>query len=109
MDDPVIEHEHDDETPASIAIIQAICALEDVDPMEVTSDLGIRLYDHVDPEALDTIVAANSKRGRNENGEGGETVVSFELTNGRTYRVDVYDTGRLSVSPKDTHDPQDRS
>ncbi|MFC6719461.1 HalOD1 output domain-containing protein [Natrialbaceae archaeon GCM10025810] len=106
MDEPVIEHEHDDETPASIAIIQAICALEDVDPMAVTSDLGIRLYDHVDPEALDRIVAAGSGR---EGDDGGETVVSFELSNSKTYRVDVFDTGRLRVAPKDSHEHQDRS
>lgn len=85
----VIEHEYDDETPASIAVMQAICALENVDPVAASTDLGITLYDHVDPESLDTVLATGTT--------DGEIVISFELTDHRTYRVEVVDTGRITI------------
>ncbi|MCU4925520.1 hypothetical protein OB905_05895 [Halobacteria archaeon AArc-dxtr1] len=85
----VIEHEYDAETPASIAVVQAICALEDVDPVEMTRELGITLYEQIDPEALDAMLA---------DGTGtGEVVISFALVNSETYRVQVADTGTVVV------------
>lgn len=50
------KHTYDDETPPSIAIIQAICVAENIDPVDAPGDLGFTLYDHVDPEALDRII-----------------------------------------------------
>ncbi|QLG47981.1 HalOD1 output domain-containing protein [Natrinema halophilum] len=56
---PTFEHTYDDETPVSTAIIQAVCAVENVDPVDAPADLGFTLYEHVDPEALDRIVKEN--------------------------------------------------
>ncbi|MFC4544532.1 HalOD1 output domain-containing protein [Halosolutus amylolyticus] len=85
----VCTYEYDAETPASIAVIHAICALTDVDPIDAPTELGFVLYEHVDPNALDTLLA---------DGTGdGDVVVSFEVTNGYTYAVDVADDGRVVV------------
>lgn len=84
-----VEHEFDAETPPSIAIVQAIAALEDVDPLEFSSDLGIRLYDHVDPGALDDIVA--------ETRDGASVTVELTLHDGDRYAVRIRDTGHLVV------------
>lgn len=84
-----IEYEYDDETPASIAVIQAICALKGVDPIRAPTELGFVLHEHVDPEALDTLLADGSGTG--------EIVVSFEISNGDAYSVDVADDGRITV------------
>ena len=43
-------------TPPSVAVVTAVAAREDVDPLEVRTELGSTLYDHVDPEALDALV-----------------------------------------------------
>lgn len=40
----------------SIAVINAIAALENVDP----TDLSVILHNHIDPEALDALVATDS-------------------------------------------------
>ena len=67
-----IVHEYDAEIPASLAVIHAICALTDVDP-----------------NALDTLLA---------DGTGdGALVLSFEITNGDIYAVEVADDGRIVV------------
>lgn len=52
-----IEHRYDGETPPSIAIVRAIAVIENVDPTNAPTDLGLTLYDHVDPTALDRLVA----------------------------------------------------
>ncbi|WP_243645239.1 HalOD1 output domain-containing protein [Natrarchaeobius chitinivorans] len=80
----MIDQTYDDVTPASIAIIKAICAVENVDPVDAPDDLGFTLHDHVDPEALDTMVT---------NGTGD---VSVELRL-EDYHVLVEDTGRIRV------------
>lgn len=81
-----IEHTYDAETPVSVAIVQAICALENVDPMTAGTDLGFTLFDHVDPAALEAIVG---------DGTGtGDVVVTFEIDH---YRIRVEDTGQLFV------------
>lgn len=43
-------------TPSS-AIVEAIAALEDVDPVALATEEGMALYEYVDPEALDALVA----------------------------------------------------
>ena len=86
-----IEHAYDAETPATIAIVRAICALENVDPMASPTDLGFTLYDHVDPSALEAVVG---------DGTGtGEVVITFEIDD---YRIRVEDTGRLFVDYSNT-------
>ena len=84
-----VEYEFDAETPASIAVVQAICVLEDVDPLRAPTELGFVLHEHVDPDALDTLLADGSGTG--------ETVLSFEISNGGTYAVEIVDTGRVTV------------
>lgn len=54
-------------TPPSVAVVTAIAAREDVDPLEVRTELGT-LYDHVDPEALDVLVTG-----------GGPVSISFRF------------------------------
>lgn len=43
-------------TSPSIAIIDAIATLENVDPVGLSSTLDTTLFDYVDPDALDTLV-----------------------------------------------------
>ncbi|MFD1565435.1 HalOD1 output domain-containing protein [Haloarchaeobius amylolyticus] len=83
-----VEYRYDD-TPPSIAIVRAIAALEDVDPMESSADLGIVLYDQIDPEALDNFVAATTDRAT--------VSVDLVLRNDRQYTVQIRDTGWICV------------
>lgn len=87
--DPIrVEHQYDSETPPSIAIVRAIAVIEDVDPMDSPTELGITLHDHVDPTALDRLVT-----------ETDTSSVSVELTihNDYRYSVQVRDTGQIVV------------
>ncbi|WP_425601062.1 HalOD1 output domain-containing protein [Halosolutus halophilus] len=43
----------------SIAIIDAIATLENVEPIELSTVLDTTLFDHVDPESLDTLLTAD--------------------------------------------------
>lgn len=84
-----LEQEYDAETPASVATVQAICALEDIDPMQFPAEFGFVLRNHVDSTALDRMVA---------DGTGdGNTVVSFEVTAESTYLVEVSNDGRIAI------------
>ncbi|WP_226042116.1 HalOD1 output domain-containing protein [Natrinema sp. DC36] len=57
--EPVFRRTYDwSDTAASMATITALGTLEEVDPVELSDVLGTTLYDYVDPEALDTLVAA---------------------------------------------------
>ncbi|WP_440769520.1 HalOD1 output domain-containing protein [Natronorubrum sp. DTA28] len=86
--EPIV-HEYDAETPASTAVVHAICAVTNVDPHDAPTELGFVLYEHVDPGALDTLLG---------DGTGdGETVVSFEIAGEQTYAVDISDDGRIEV------------
>lgn len=90
VDSPrVVEYEYDGDTPASIAIVESICALENIDPMEMPADGGFVLHDSIDPTALDSILG---------DGTGdGDTVISFEIETENTYLVAVSDDGRIIV------------
>lgn len=88
--DPIhVECRYDDDTPPSLAIVRAIAVIEDVDPLDSPRALGITLFDHVDPEALDRLVAAN--------GDAGGVTVELTVHNGHRYAVEVRHTGRLVV------------
>ena len=81
-----LEYTYDAEIPVSIAIVQAIAALRNVDPVANPVGLGFTLYDHVDPTALEAIVG---------DGTGsGDVVITLEIDD---YLVRVEDTGRLVV------------
>lgn len=56
---PLVEHTYSDDTPPSVAITRAVCAVENVDPLHAPDSLPFTLYDHFDPEALDELIAAN--------------------------------------------------
>lgn len=88
--DPVrVERVYDNETPPSIAIVRAIAVIEDTDPIDSQTDLGITLFDHFDPTALDQLVTRN---------DGTDTVsVDLTLHSDHRYAVHVRDTGRLTV------------
>lgn len=43
-------------TPPSIAIVETIAAIEDTDPVAISTDGGLTLADHVDPDSLDALV-----------------------------------------------------
>lgn len=90
VDSPrIVEYEYGAETPASIAVVEGICALEDIDPMEMPADGGFVLHDAIDPTALDSVLG---------DGTGdGDTVVSFEIQTENTYLVAVSDDGRIIV------------
>ncbi|WP_290809794.1 HalOD1 output domain-containing protein [Halovivax sp.] len=77
-----VEHSYDEPTPASIAVIQALTAIEETDPI----DPPIVLYDHVNPEALDLLIGHESATAAVE--------ISFTVAD---YRVTVRDTGEVVV------------
>ncbi|MFO8116333.1 MAG: HalOD1 output domain-containing protein [Halorubrum sp.] len=57
-----VSHRCDDRTP-SLAIVEAIADLTGVEPGALAHDAGIVLYDHVDPDAIDTLVAHHPDSG----------------------------------------------
>lgn len=50
-DDPSTPYEYTAEQPASLSVVEALAALEGVEPTE----LNFTLYDHIQPQALDTL------------------------------------------------------
>lgn len=90
--DPIhVECQFDDDTRPSIAIVRAIAAIENVDPVASPTALGITLYDHVDPDALDRLVTTTASPG--------EASLSVEMTvkNGNRYEVAIRAPGHLVV------------
>uniref|UniRef100_A0A7D5GJ94 Halobacterial output domain-containing protein n=1 Tax=Natrinema halophilum TaxID=1699371 RepID=A0A7D5GJ94_9EURY len=88
-----VECRFDRDTPPSIAIVRAIAVIEDIDPTDSPTDLGITLYDHVDPAALDSIVTSGDT----------DSTITIDLTirNDHQYSIRVQDTGRLVVEKTD--------
>jgi hypothetical protein len=74
-----------DETVSS-AVVRAIATVKGVDPV----DLDERLYDHIEPDALDTLL--ESKSGDSET----EIQVSFSMSG---CDIDVFDAGKIVVAP----------
>lgn len=83
--DVLLDHKYDDELPASIMIVKAICSLENSDPVETSADLGFTLYDHVDPDALDTIVESGDQT----------LLIEFEFD---TYSIRLKSSERIVVT-----------
>lgn len=81
-----LDYTYDEATPASIAVIQALCAIENIDPLNAPEELGFTLYDHVNPDALDTIVADGSG--------SGDVIVDLTLND---YDISISDTGRIRM------------
>ncbi|SER69313.1 HalOD1 output domain-containing protein [Natrinema salaciae] len=84
MDVTTLELRYDDERPASVALVDGLRTLED--PNAVVDELEFTLYDYVDPEALDALLADGS-------GDG-DLVVSFSVDG---YRVIMTNAGRVRI------------
>ncbi|WP_224448274.1 HalOD1 output domain-containing protein [Haloprofundus salilacus] len=60
--DPLFCRKYDwSATAASMATLTALGTVEEVDPVELSDVFGTTLYNHVDPEALDTLVAGEER------------------------------------------------
>lgn len=76
---------HDREEPLSTAVIDAVADAAELDPAE----LGARLYDQVDPDALDNLFGD-----RHDGTPRGSGHVSFSLLD---YEITVYSDGHVVV------------
>ncbi|WP_290818814.1 HalOD1 output domain-containing protein [Halovivax sp.] len=76
----------DDYPTVGAAVVDAIADAENVDPVALPADRGICLFDHVDPDALDTMVGERAARS--------DLRVAFSVGNYRVQiarrRVEVY-------------------
>jgi len=70
-----VEHDGDDISP-SLAVVEGIADLADVEPVDLADEAGIVLYEHVDPDALDSIVNARLSDSVNVS----FTVASYEVS-----------------------------
>lgn len=84
-----VEYGHGRDISPSTAIVEAIAFIEDVDPMDSAAELGIRLYDQIDPETLDQLI--------NHNKSSKTVTVDLTIHNDNQYSVHIRDTGRLVV------------
>ena len=71
---------------ASIAVVEAVCDIEGVEPVDAPNTIGFTLSDHVDPEALDRVL----------DGDSGNVTVELTIEG---HRIRITDTGRISVEP----------
>ncbi|WP_293033503.1 HalOD1 output domain-containing protein [Natronococcus sp.] len=86
----VLERRYDEQTAASVAVVETVAAAEGVDPTAIEDEYGATLLDSVDPKALDTLVG---------DGDGGGTVaVEFVFLE---YRIRVDDAGRIRIFDDD--------
>ena len=84
-----VECRYDEDTPPSIGIVRVIAVIEDIDPMDSPTALGMTLYDHVDPVALDQLLSATS--------DVTGVIVNLTFHNGHQYAVQIRDDGHLVV------------
>ncbi|WP_222918665.1 HalOD1 output domain-containing protein [Natrinema sp. SYSU A 869] len=80
------ERTYDDTTPASIAVVYAISAALDTDPIDCSTEHGFTLYDHLDPEALNALVTDDRRNG--------SVTVELSLND---HLLRVTDSGRVRV------------
>ncbi|MDG5759919.1 hypothetical protein QA600_11265 [Natronococcus sp. A-GB1] len=57
---PSIEREYGPDTAPTVAVLEAIAALEGADATALGDEFGLVLYDHLDPQALDALFASES-------------------------------------------------
>ncbi|WP_435177419.1 HalOD1 output domain-containing protein [Halorussus sp. AFM4] len=78
-----VKHDRDRDGPLSDAVVEALAAVEGVEP----ENLDVRLYDSVDGDALDRLYEVTAERGE-------RLRVAFTIAD---YEVTVHDDGRLAV------------
>jgi len=78
-----VAHDRDGRS-ASSAVVEAVAGLAGVDPDALADEAGIVLYDHVDPDALDSLV---------EHRSDGGFALSFSVA-----KYDVWVDGREAVA-----------
>ncbi|UHQ99025.1 hypothetical protein HYG81_25100 (plasmid) [Natrinema zhouii] len=78
-DDPDTPYEYSSEQPPSIAIVNALADLEEVDPTE----LDYTLYDYAYPEALDTLT------------QSGNVEITFTV---EQYKVHITESGSIHIT-----------
>lgn len=57
---PSIERAYDPDTAPTVAVLEAIAALEGTDATALHDEVGLVLYDHLDPQALDALFTSGS-------------------------------------------------
>ncbi|WP_222918460.1 HalOD1 output domain-containing protein [Natrinema sp. SYSU A 869] len=62
-------------TTPTVAVVNAIAGIEDVEPTDLSTALGTTMYEHINPEALDTVVTT-----------GTHPEIAFSVDN---YRVEI--------------------
>lgn len=90
----LVERTYDETTPASITVVYAIADALDTDPIDCSTEHGFTLYDHLDPEALDSIVTDDRR--------GATVTVELELNE---HLLRVTDTGQVRVLGPSDSDP----
>ncbi len=55
-----IEREYGPDTAPTVAVLEAIAALEGTDATALGDEFGLVLYDHLDPQALDALFTSES-------------------------------------------------
>ena len=58
------------DTAPSLAAVEALASIENVEPTELVTELEVTLYDYVDPNALDTLV---------QNGDSNSVTITFDV------------------------------
>lgn len=80
------EREFDEESNIALAIIEAVASIENTTPAKLREELGVALYDTIDPTALAAIVGDGSG--------AGERHVEFPFA---TYRIRITDGGKILI------------
>ncbi|AGB38912.1 HalOD1 output domain-containing protein [Natronococcus occultus] len=57
-----IEREYGPDTAPTVAVLETIAALEDVDATTLGDEFGLVLHDHLDPAALDAMFTSEFTR-----------------------------------------------
>lgn len=78
-DDPSTPYEYTSEQPLSIAVVEALTALERIDPI----DLDFTLYDHIHPDALDTLIQSDN------------VTITFTVAQ---YKVHIMESGTVQIT-----------
>lgn len=83
----VTYHDFDGAADLTTSVVHAISDVTGVDP----TDAGFRLYDHVDPDALNNLF-----RQRSDDAPRNRATLSFTVWE---YRVSIEGSGRITVLP----------